>query len=525
MFKKILNIKLKVVAIVVLLLVVVQLITGYIFGFIAQKQIDAQFKYFTSSPLIKVVSRGYHRGVFSSEITTEITLNSNAMENLLKVLPKNDQESGLVNNTYSIKYITHVQHGLFAGVLHGKFLPMIAYSSTVVKYPDSLKKLLNKFFNGQDPLQITDVLYLNKSGKITTYSPSFNYEEAVSGVKVKWGGLDLAIKYNDDFTKFDNKLQVPSFALIAPTKGQIILNNISYKSNSKSSINKIKVGDTNLDIGLINIEWNDKVALNFKLGDVLHIVTGISSVEFLNSIDAIDPNSFTFNKIAYHSVSSDENNFFKASAVAKFESLVTNKKTYGPMYLDVTVDHILAPQFSILMDKIEQFAVRSSNKSNSSDADSEAMKKEFIQLLKDNFGPILVAKPEVILSKLELKTPNGLINVSGSATTNNFQLVDMEEDGQFMDKLLVDFNFSVPKSTVAYLFVLQMKYLLSAGNAEMDQQSSEALTKVVNILLDSQINTWTAKGYIKNNNGLLESHMLYKDGKLVINNIPTKSTK
>ena len=523
MLKKILNIKLKVVAIVVISLMVIQLITGYIFGFVAQKQIDAQFKYFTDSPLIKVVGRQYKRGVFSSDITTELTLNSNATANLLKILPKG-QESEVLNNIYSIKYITHVQHGLFAGVLHGNFLPTLAYSSTVVEYPENLKKLLDKFFNGKDPLQITDVLYLNKSGKLTAYSPTFNYEEAVSGVKVKWGGLNLDIKYNDKFTKFTNKLKVPSFELIAPTHGQVILNNLNYASDSKYSVNNIKVGDTNLDIDLIKIEWNDKVALNFKLGDVLRMVTRINSVEFLNSIDVINPNSFTFNKIAYNSVSSDENNFFKAEASAKFESLVTNKRLYGPMHLDVSVDHVLAPQFSILIDKIEQFAVKANNESNVAETNSDT-KAEFIKLLKDNFGPILVNKPEVVISRLELKTPNGLIKLKGNATTNNFELSDMNDNGKFMDKIFVDFNFSIPKPVVAYLFVLQMKYLLSAGNAEMDQQSSEALTKVVNILLDSQISTWTSKGYIKNNNGQLESHMVYKDGKLVINNIPTKSAQ
>ena len=194
------------------------------------------------------------------------------------------------------------------------------------------------------------------------------------------------------------------------------------------------------------------------------------------------------------------------------------------MHLDVAVNHILAPQFSILIDKIEHFAVKSNNKpKNSTEEDSNAMKNEFVKLLKDNFGPILVNKPEVVVSKLELNTPDGLIKFAGSATTNNFQLSDMNDGNKFMDKLWVDFNFSVPKSVISYLFVLQMKYLLSAGNAEMDQQSAEALTKVVNILLDSQINTWTAKGYIKNNKGLLESHMVFKDGTLVINNIPTKT--
>jgi uncharacterized protein YdgA (DUF945 family) len=296
----------------------------------------------------------------------------------------------------------------------------------------------------------------------------------------------------------------------------MLLHAIVYNSNSKYSSNNIKVGTTNLNVDLAKIEWKDKIALNFKLGDVLKIATGINSAEFLNGMDALNPSSFTFNNIFYTASSNDQDNFFDATARIGFKSLITNGSKYGPLNLDFAVSHINSPAFSKLVDEVEKFSASSTK------MDDMARKNEFIKLLKADFAPILVESPILNLSRFELGTPNGSIKISGQATTNKFIPEDINNQDKFMSKLQINLNFSLPKPVISYLFVLQMKYLLSAGNAELDKQSSEALAKVVNILLDNQINIWTKKGYLKMSNGILESHLVLNGGKLKINNIPTK---
>src|SRR6185437_130441 len=517
MLKKIIRVKLNILLIVIAGLVILQLVSAYVFGFAIQKQKEQQFNYFLGdSPVIKVLKRDYHRGFFTSDMNVELTINSDTLANILKVLPNNESSTALPDHTYVLKYTTHIEHGLFSGVFHGNFLPLISYAKTNIQYSDSVKKMLKKFFNENQPLEITDITYLNKSGKITAYSPKFDYEEAVSGVKVVWGGMNANQDYNKDFNKFKNGLSIPNLQLTAPTKGEMLLRGVKYVSDTRYSPNNIKVGTTKLNVALAKIEWKDKIALNFKLGDVLKMVTRINSAEFLNGVDALNPSSFTFNNIWYTAVSDDKNNFFGANAGIGFDTLITNDRTYGPLNLDLAISHINSLAFSKLADEVERFSASQAK------LDDSARKDEFVKLLKTDFAPILVESPVLSLSRFELKTPNGIINISGQATTNQFALDDINDQDKFMNKLLVNLNFSLPKPVVSYLFVLQMKYLLSAGNAELDSQSSEALTKVVNILLDNQINTWTKKGYLKVNNGILESHLVMRDGKLIINDIPTK---
>ena len=515
MLKKVFKLKFKIIVVALLSLVLLQLVTAYIFGFITEKQMDSQFRHMTDSPLIQVKQRKYHRGIFSSDATTEITLNSQSLNKIMNVLPKSDSESLSVDTqTYSIKYTTHIEHGIFAGILNGYFIPTLAYSKTNIIYQDKVKAILNKFFNNQPPIMVDNLIYLDKSGRFQIHSPKFDYAEAVSGVKVTWGGLDVQIKYNEDFNKFKTVLSLPLFELIAPTKGSALIKNLVYKSDSNTSVNSIKVGDTKLTLDEVKVEWKDKIALGFKVGDMLHLFTGISSVEFLNGIDAIDPNSFDITTITYASNSQDENNFFGASAVAQFESLVTNGKPYGPMDLSLSVSHVDSKGFSQLIDQLAQI----STEPDETDAkNQEKAKAELIKVLKANFTPILVAQPMIKLNRFSLNTPDGLIQISGSATTNNFTPADMNDQKKFMQKLALDVNLSLPKPILSYLFVLQMRYMLSAGNAQMDKQSSDALTKVVNILLDNQVSIWMKKGYIIQKNGVLSTHMYLKGGKLFLN--------
>ncbi len=514
MLRKILKLKLKFIGGIVIALVLLQLITAYVFGYMAQTELETQFKRMTDSQLIKVVKHEYNRGLFSSDENTELAINSAAISNILRLLPQNQNNaesslSGFLNQSYSIKYTTHVTHGLLAALINGDPVPSIAYAKTTIEYPDNFKKILDTFFGKKTPISIENTIFLNKSGRYRISSPSFNYDEAVSGVKVVWGGLNWTIGYNEKVDQFKNKFSMPLFSLSAPTKGKVEINAIEYNSNTKYSVNKIKVGTTNLSLGSLEVAWKDKITFGFKAGDVIHMLTGISATEFLNNIDSLDPFDFKLGNVNYSSNSSDVDNFFKASALVKFDSLSSNSKVYGPMNLDLSVGHIYSPAFSILADKIESLSTKSES----------VIDENMLNTVTKYFGPILVRNPIINLNKFELNSPDGAIKISGSATTNNFTLDDLDEQQKFMQKLVLDINISVPKPVLSYLFIMQMKYLLSAGNAQIDPQSAEALTKVVNILLDSQINTWLKKGYLKNNNNSLETHMIIKDGQLSLNGV------
>jgi uncharacterized protein YdgA (DUF945 family) len=516
MFKKVFKLNFKIIIVALLSLVLLQLVTAYIFGFIIKTQMDIQYKHLSDYTLIQVKNHNYHRGIFSSDETTEISLNSQALNKVLSMLPKSSGESitAIDDNKYTIKFASHIEHGILAGIINGYFVPTLAYSKTNITYPDKLNSMLNDFFKNQTPISVNNIIYLDKSGKFLLNSPKFKYKEAVSGINVSWSGMNMLLKYNGSFDKFSADLSIPNFELIAPTKGSVVIKNFAYKSNLSKSPNNIDVGDTKLTLNEAKIKWDDKISIGFKVGDLLHLFTGLNTVQFLNGIDAIDPNSFLFTNISYTSTSNDINNFFNANADIKFESLVTNEHAYGPMNLSVGVNHLNSKGFKDLTNQIAIVTAES----ESSDF-KEIAKTEFIKTLKKGFGPILVDSPVIAINSFTLNTPDGLVDVSGNATTKDFALTDMNDESKFMEHIVMDAKISMPKPIISSLFILQMQYLLSAGNAQMDQQSSDALAKVANILLDNQISIWGKKGYVNESGELLSTHIVMKDGTVLLNGI------
>lgn len=520
MLSKIIKIKLKIIGAIVFGLVLIQIISAYFFGIMAQKQLDLQFKKITDSSLISVVNRTYSRGWFSSNESVTLSVNPQLLKNLVSVLPK-DKESGLskVGESYTISYTTHVSQGLFAGWLHGNPMPTIAYAQTQLKLPQKLDNILNKFFNNRPALIIENLIYPNKAGKYVITSPTFNYDEALSGVKVNWVGLKLVTAYNAAFDHFDNELTVPSFEMLAPTKGEVSFNGLQYASNSAYSINNIKVGDTHLRVGEIKIQLSESNnSATLKLGEVIHLLTGVNSADFLDGLDVINPTAFTLSGVSYDSLSHDQGGFFDANALAAFSSLQSNGIKYGPMSFDFNMSHINAAAFSKLADTLNDMA--------SQDQTSEDNRQKSILALKAAMMPILVESPLIELKRFTLNTQDGVISLQGSATTRGFTESDMSDQSNFIKKMNIKFDFSVPKSTLAYLFLLQMKYFLTAGNVQMDKQSSDALTKVVNILLDNQLQVWLKKGYLTESRGVesnmqLSSKLVLESGVVTLNGIPT----
>lgn len=508
MLTRILKLKLIIGVVIVLALVLLQTVSAYIFGIRAQDELNMQFKKITNSPYIVVDHYNYDRGFFSSNVSAEISLNSQVASNILKALP-NINESAILSHKYSIKYTMHITHGIFAGVLNGKFVPTLATAKVTIQYPDSIRPVLTKFFGDKNPLYIKNIIYLNGSGQISVTSPSFNYEEALSGVKMEWYGLNLITHYNKDFNHFNNKLSIPHFSLNAPTKGEVLVDGVYYKSNSKYSKNQIKVGDTNVTLDKIKVNLVNKSEVSFRLGDFFSTLSGVSATEFLNELDVINPAGFTLSKFSYTSASDDVANYFNAMAKIKFESLVTESNNYGPFDLSVSANHILSAEFSRMIDDLTKLSVESN-------VNSVQGKNALVATLKKYFAPILVDKPLLTIDNLQLNTPSGLIKLYGSFTTSGFILSDINNEQDFVKKLSAKVYFSVPRNVLSYLFLLQMQYFLSAGNAEMDKQSSDALKKVVNILLDNQLTTWKKRGYIKADNGILSGNLIYENGKLTM---------
>ncbi len=522
MLKKIVHINLKIVGIILLILIALQTITAYFFGIMAEKQFKSQFQQMSDSGFIKVVNYKYNRGWFLSSENVVLQLNTNTLSNISTLLPiKLSTESNLANesNVYQLSYNTSIVNGIFAGWIYGNFMPTLAYEKAKIIIPDSLAKYVQTFFKDETPLTLTSVIYINGSGKYQLYSPEFNYEEALSGVKIKWDGAKLVVKFNKEFNSFNNKLEIPGLDFYAPTKGSIVLNNFEYISDTHRSVNEIKVGDTSLLLSKISVQLEESdISKKFKLGDMVSKVIGINAAEFLNDVEFFNPANFTLSNVSYQSHSTDENNYFNSDVKAGFDKLSSESKDYGPFNFDFSLNHIRADKFTSVANLLESMTTIENP--------TDEQKEQFSRELKNEMTPILMESPVATINKVTLQMPSGLMSIDGLVTTHGFESKDMEDQSNFIDKIYATANIAVPKPVLSYLLFLQMKYFLSAGNAELDEESSKSLSELVNILLDNQLHVWLHKNYLSDESGIIKTKFKLDNGVVYLNDNPTnpKST-
>lgn len=501
MLKQFLKYKLLTLLIILSLLGITQLITAYFFSNDTETILNNQLKKLTNSSLIEVVRYKYNKGLFLSSSDIELKINPKMLQ-LLNIISTKNNES---YSNLHLKYHNNIISGIFAGILTGHLTPTLSVIETDIKFESNLHRTLTKFFNNKKPLIITNIIKLDHSGEFIITSPTFNYEEELSKVNLNWGGLSFNIQYDKNFNNFIKDLNIPRIKFNVPTKFNINLKSLNYNSNMMLSPNNISIGNNKLKLTNLSLHTESGILSNVSFTNILTSLTGIKINEFIQDFNLSNSYDLTISKLNYVTNSDDNNNYFSSHATINLESISFNSYLFGPLNIDFETSHIDAKAFSELINLLN-------DKILNNNQDHE----QFIELLKNKFTPILIKSPVIKLNNFNLVTNKGNIYIKAIITTKGFESIDITSQDLFLKKIYFATNFSIPKEIFNYLLIMQMKYFLNFGNAEVDDQSYQALSEVITILLDNQIKKWKKNKYIKEDNGIISSSIIVDGNNLTV---------
>ena len=114
---------------------------------------------------------------------------------------------------------------------------------------DSTRKTLASFFGDKEPITIVNRLGFGGGGELGVTVPAFDYEEALSGVKMKWKGFDLKLDYADGYKEYKTEALSPGFLLEAASKGSIAFDGVRYLSDIRPGNTGVKLGTSELTVG------------------------------------------------------------------------------------------------------------------------------------------------------------------------------------------------------------------------------------------------------------------------------------
>lgn len=478
---------------------------AYWAGVKAEDTLEEQHRMLAGLSIFKVKSHSYQRGWFSSTETTELVFNRRLSGPYESMLPDNLRP--LLNST--IKYTHTIQHGPLPGIGHFDFRPARALVTTEFAMSEGTRKTLKTFFGDKDPITITNRLGFGGGGELKVSVPSFDYEEALSGVKMKWKGFDLKVDYASGYKEYKTEALSPGFLLEAASKGTVAFDNVKYLSDIRPGNTGVKLGTSELTVGNVQLNWKESVPYSIKLNELLYLMTRVRVGEFINPSGEFKPSAVSLKALRYQIVTSEQDEFINTRGKVDFSQFNYNDSHYGPMRLDISANHLHGPTLIKLDQAISKIPFEG--------VDPAVLRKQYIDAIKKNGIPLLENNPKLMVNEFYLKMPTGEAKLEGSVELHGLKEADLKDPITFIKRFEAAAKVSLPRQTLENLVIAQARNLFTVDQSAEEQPNMAEVEDLARSLLDSQLAQWTAQQYIQQANGQVSTQLDYKGGLLTIN--------
>jgi len=475
-------------------------------GLKAEDTLEEQHRMLASLPIFKVKSHTYNRGWFSSRETTELVFNRRLTGPYEAMLPDNLRP--LLGST--IRFTNTVKHGPFPGLGDFDLRPASALVSTRFDMSDSTRKTLALFFGDKEPITVINRLGFGGGGELKVAVPAFDYEEALSGVKIKWQGFSLLVNYRHGFKEYQSEANSPGFSLEAASKGMVHFDGVHYQSDIRPGSTGVRLGTSELSVNNAELNWKDTIPYSIKLNDLVYLLTRVHVGEFINPTGEFKPSNVRLKGLRYQIVTSEQDEFVNSRGRLGFDAFSYNDEAYGPLRLDVSANHLHGPSLIKLDQALSNIPVEG--------VDPVVLRKSYISTIKKYGVPLLENNPKLVINDFYLRMPSGEATVKGQLGLNGLKESDMKDPLLFLKRFQANARVSLPRQTLENLVVAQARNLFTVDQTAEDQPNLKEIDDLAKNLLDSQLAQWTEQGYLQDDKGQISTTIDYRDGILRISN-------
>ena len=478
------------------------LASPYYFGLKAEQSLTEQKDLLAQSSLLSVESHQYKRGWFTSTQTTVIRFKPTLLHNIRPYLP--DNLSKVLNEPVTI--VNHIQHGPLAG---GRNFAQ-AKVETEFQYQPEVAKILARFFGQQAPLKLTNTVAFNGSGEYQLDMPAFDYEE-LSGIKLNWQGFNAHIQYLRHFDRFNGNYRMPLVQMVLADKGDITLKQLNIDTNTYTGQNGLALGDSNIKIHQFAVQWKEGIDYNVKLNELINLVTDLQIGAFVNPNGTIAPSKISVDQLQFNTKTTENGTFINSEGRFQFNNLAYGTEQYGPLNIDVAAEHLDAKGLRAIKAKMADIAGKSMT--------NEQIQAALLHTVKTDAASLFTQNPLIQVKAFDFKMPEGQIKANGKLSFNGLQTADLNDFNAMVRKTYADFNIQVPQKTLEQLAINQARTIFSV-NSE-DEAAGLAhindINETLRLMVDSTIRSMTREGYLKTNNGSVETRVNLQNNQLLLN--------
>lgn len=489
-------------AVALLVLAAVFLGLPYYLGIKAEESLTEQQKLLSQSSLLTVESHRYERSWFSATETLVVRLKPTLLHNTQQYLPENLKT--VLSEPITI--INHVKHGPLAG----GFTPVRAQVETEFQFRPEAKKVLARFFGDQEPVSMSNTVYLNGAGKISLTVPAFEYEE-LSGIALNWKGLGGNTDYSAGFNDYTHEYTAPSLHIKLADQGDVAMENLQMRTVTTDGKNQLALGTSSFKLDKFSIQWKQGINYNVKINELVNLVTNLQIGAFINPTGTIAPSHVEVDKLQFDTHTGEDGKWVNSEGRFQFENLTYGNEQYGPLDINIAAEHLDAKGLLAIKAKLAELA----NKEMS----EEQIRAELLQTAKTDAVSLFTQNPVIKVNTFTFKMPEGTVDVKGELRFNSLTAADMNNFADMIRKTQANFNMSIPQKLLEQLAINQASNLFSVNAEDLAEgkASLDDINETLRLMVDSTIQSMQREGYLKLDNGSVQTQIDLAGNQLKLN--------
>lgn len=471
-----------------LVIILAVLILGgyYGMGCLTERTIKKNIETMNQTNGLYAEVQDYKRGLFSSD--AKIKWRLHVPERIVK--DSNGASQTVAAQDYQLEMPMTIHHGPIIYFNHSVRFGM-GYAQTVFPFPAEYNKQFDEQFTKESikpqlDLSVFVSYFLKSSVELTL--PSFKLTSKDTTGTFEWMGMRTSLSLSSSKDQIDGDVDIDGM-IFSKDDTKVTLGKVTTEYNLHQTPSGLYLGDANFN---------------------------------MPSFDVIEKNEplVTIKDLSMSSNSDIEQSLFSTHFSLGLQSVVANKKTYGPGELEITLRNLDA-------DVLAQINQQATAMQNGTEAERQKAMMAMIPEL-----PKLFSKgAEFEISKLNLKIPEGSINgtlllsLPKGEHSNPFELIQKVQGNaklkvpaalvkQLMTQAVVQQLSKQPEMQQALIQQLQ------AANPATPGQAQPTADQLAAAQADKQINTMLQNGLIVASGSDYDIEITLEQGKFVVNGKP-----
>lgn len=439
--------------------------SAWFLGTRVEARLDEQYRSFDQQPYVKLVSRDFQRGIFSS---TEIaTIELVGIDELTTLAQTGDSANGGETppaEPIRITLRTEFTHGPFPGF---STLAAAVADSELVLTPEQQQQA-KTLFGEQKPLQIHSEFRLLGGGVSTASSPAIAFDlpktEEGKTSRASWGGIRMVVDFSSHMQRYTLQADAPSLEIRNEQGGLVQMNGLHLEADQQRLFDdepRFYVGNSKMTLA----------QLSFNEG---------------KDAEGVEKPAFLLKQLTYDAALPVNGEFIDLIGQIGVEVAQVGAQNYGPAHYDFSLRHLHARTLANLHRALLQWYADPSRRTTREPA---AMLQSMAPL-RDPALALLKFSPEIRVDRISFQSPQGEAKISASAKLGELKPEELANPFMLLGKLEASADIALPASLLG----------------------ESAQTPQIAGLIE--------QGYVQQDDSMLRSKIGFSKGQLSVNGVP-----